>query len=348
MRIFVILFSLFASSSLVAQEELQFTVDPTWPGPLPDTWVNGQLGGVCVDSHDHVVVVDRRNITEEEHQTSVQAPSMIMFDKDGEMLAAWGDPDVVPESIHGCSFDTDDNVWVAGNNDGIVQKYSHGGELLMQIGDRGHFDSNDDTVRGNPLNANPERLFRPSAVVVDPTNGDIYVSDGYGNRRIAVFDKDGNFLRQWGRQATQEEIESGEPGAFAQVVHCVMLGNDGLVYVCDRQGDRVQVFDKMGEFVRNIWVRTGTDTLPDARGTVWSIEFSNDAGQKHMYIVNGGNERIHILDRESGEILSTFGRPGHQAGNFTHGHTIAVDSSGNIYIAETSTGRRVQRFNPSN
>ncbi|MED5535272.1 MAG: hypothetical protein VX690_06210 [Pseudomonadota bacterium] len=336
------------SLTVVAQDAPRFEVDASWPRPLPVGWINGQVGGNCVDSHDHSVIVDRRNITEEEKETSIAAPSIIMFDKSGNMVGAWGDPEVVPDSIHGCTFDTEDNVYVAGNNDGIVQKYSHEGELLLQIGERGKFDTTDGSRQGEALNSAHDQLNRPSGIAVDPGNGDIYISDGYGNRRIAVFDKDGSFLRQWGRQATQQEMEEGAPGAFAQVVHCIAMSNEGLIYVCDRQGDRVQVFDKMGAFIRNIWIRTGTDVLPDPRGTAWTVAFSPDEEQQHLYVMNGRNEQVHVLDHKSGEILSTFGRPGHQAGNFTHGHTVAVDSEGSLYVAETATGRRVQKFRPVN
>jgi len=334
------------SMAVAAQDAPRFEVDPTWPKPLPQRWINAQVGGNCVDSHDHSVIVDRRNITEEEEETSVATPPIMMFDIGGSLIASWGDPDRVPDSIHGCAFDAEDNVWVAGNDDGIIQKYSHSGELLMQIGTRGIVDTHDGTIDGEALNSSHERFFYPSAVAIDPDNGDVYVSDGYGNRRVAVFDKSGLFLRQWGRQATQEEIDAGAGGVFAQVLHCIAISNAGLVYVCDRQGDRVQVFDKMGEFVRNIWIRTGTRELPDPRGTAWWVAFSPDEDQKYLYVMNGRNEQVHVLDHASGEILSTFGRPGHQIGHFTHGHTLAVDSRGNLYIAETNWGRRVQRFKP--
>ncbi len=159
-----------------------------------------------------------------------------------------------------------------------------------------------------------------------------------------VFDRNGKYLRQWGRQATKEEMDAGVGGVFAEVVHSVALSNEGLVYVGDRQGDRVQVFDKMGNFKRNIWVRTGTAQLPDKRGTAWWTAFSRDASQKYLYVMNGRNEQVHVLDHASGKILSSFGRPGHQIGNFTHGHAIAADSKGNLYVAETDWGRRVQKF----
>lgn len=324
----------------------RFEIDPFWPQPLPEGWITGQLGGVCVDSHDHVIVVNRRDITEEEAETSQPAPPLIMFDVAGRVIHSWGDPGVVPGSIHGCSVDHEDNVWVAGNGDGIVQKYGHDGTLLLQIGVRGVFDSSDGTRRGRALNASREGFFNPAGVAVDPGNGDIYVADGYGNRRVAVFDRGGRFVRQWGRQATKAETEAGVGGMFAQVVHCIAISDAGLVYVCDRQGDRVQVFDKTGAFRRNIWIRTGTASLPDPRGTAWWVAFSRDRAQRFMYVMNGRNEVVHILDHASGRILSSFGRPGHQLANFTHGHTLAVDSRGNTYVAETNFGRRVQKFKP--
>src|SRR5207249_3988139 len=160
------------SCALFAQTPPRYEVDPTWPKPLPEDWTWGRLGGICVDSHDHVAVVDRRDISDEEAETSHRAPPIVIFDAAGTVIKSMG----------------------------------------------------------------------------DPGNGDIYVADGYGNRRVAVFDKTGKFLRQWGRQATEQETRDGAPGAFAQLVHCIALGNDGLLYVCDRQGDRVQIFDKMGNF----------------------------------------------------------------------------------------------------
>jgi DNA-binding beta-propeller fold protein YncE len=332
--------------ALSAQTPPRYEVDPSWPKPLPEGWVTGQLGGICADSHDHIVVVDRRNITKEEAETSKAAPPIIMFDSAGNMVRSWGDPNVVPNSIHGCFFDKENNVWVGGNDDGILQKYSHDGKLLQQIGTRGLFDSSDGTGKGKPNNSAHDRLYNPAGMAIDPGNGDLYVADGYGNRRVVVFDKDGKFLRQWGRQATEEETRAGEGGVFIRIVHCLAMGNDGLIYVCDRQGDRVEVFDKMGNFKRNIWIKTGTPTLPDDRGTAWWVAFSRDPGQRFMYVMNGRNEQVHILDHESGKILASFGRPGHQVGNFIHGHTMTLDSKGNLYVAETDWGRRVQRFKP--
>lgn len=327
-----------------AQEAPKFALDPSWPKALPKDWITGQLGGVCTAEQDHIYVVNRRNITNEEKETSVSAPSIIKFNSAGDVVGSWGDEKTVPNSIHGCVIDKDNNVYVAGNSDGVIQKYSPDGKLLLQIGVRGKFDSVDGTMRGTGLNAAKDQLHMPSAIVVDPANGDIYVSDGYGNRRVVVFDKEGKFLRQWGRQATEEETQNAVPGVFAQVVHCIAMSNAGLIYACDRQGNRVEVFQKDGTFMRNIPIPNKSGKLPDKRGTAWWVAFSPDREQKLMYVMDGGTEQVHILDHASGKILSSFGRPGHQAGNFTHGHTLAVDSKGSIYVAETDWGRRIQKF----
>jgi hypothetical protein len=257
------------SSAALAQTPPKIEADPWWPKPLPEGWITGQIGGVCVDAHDHIFIVNRRDITEEEAETSKQAPPIIMFDQEGHVVAIMGDPASVPRSIHGCFADRENNLWVAGNSDALVQKYSHDGRFLLQIGAKGAFDSADGTSKGQPLNASHEKLYLPSAVAVEPGTGEIYISDGYGNRRVAVFDRNGKFLRQWGRQATRTETETGVPGVFSEVVHCVTISNAGLVYVCDRQGNRVQVFDRQGNFQRNIWITNGPVGLPDARGTAW-------------------------------------------------------------------------------
>jgi DNA-binding beta-propeller fold protein YncE len=324
----------------------QFVVDPNWPKPLPQTWVIGQVSGVCVDAQDNVFIVNRNDMTDKEAEVATQAPPFIEFDPEGKVVNSFGDWEVVPSVTHGCKIDHENNFWTAGNGDGIIQKYSHAGKLLMQIGKRGVLDTSDGTIKGRALNSSHTQFYMPSDVAVDPLNGDIYVADGYGNSRIAVFDRSGRFLRQWGHQGTTAEAAAGVGGAFMRVVHCVVIGNDGLVYVCDRQSDRIQVFNKLGTFEHNIWIKRDR-SAPDNWGTTWWIGFSPDREQKYMFVDNGGDEQVTILDHASGEVLSSFGRPGHQAGEFTHAHTLAVDSKGNVYVAETDWGRRVQKFTPA-
>ena len=325
----------------------KFQVDPLWPKPLRNLWVTGDVAGTCVDAQDHVFIVNRNNLTPDELRNARPSPAIIEFDPEGTVVNSWGDRKILPTgSLHGCTIDGQGNVWLAGSSDGIVQKYTHdGSKLLLQIGTRGKLDTSDGTPSGYDMNSSPTMLNKPSSVAIDPNNGDVYVSDGYGNRRVAVFDREGHFLRAWGQQGTVSQTEEGVGGVFLDTVHCVVIDNAGLVYVCDRKGDRIEVFDKMGAFKKNIYIKKGTGYRRGLAGSAWSVAFSRDAAQKYMFVSDGGNEVIWILDHATGEILSGFGQPGHQAGDFSFLHTMAVDSRGNIITGETINGRRVQKFN---
>ena len=178
-------------------QKVTFQVDPFWPKPLADDWVTGNVGGTCVDSNDHVFIVNRTadpaNLTDQEKAIGRPAPAVIEFDPEGNVVHTWGDPKVVPHGIHACYFDHAGNIWIGGNTDAIVQKYSHAGKLLMQIGEKERFDTSDGTAKGTALNSSHTLLNEPSGFAVDPLNEDVYISDGYGNRRIVVFDRDGKY-----------------------------------------------------------------------------------------------------------------------------------------------------------
>ena len=326
-----------------------FQVDHFWPKPLPDDWVTGNVGGTCVDKNDHVFILNRTadptNLTEQEKQVAHPAPPVIEFDPAGNVVNSWGDTSIVPNGIHDCHFDPDGNLWMGGNTDAIAQKYSRDGKLLLQIGTKQKFDSSDGTAKGKALNSSHTLLNEPSSFAIDPSNGDVYISDGYGNRRVVVFDKSGNYIRQFGHQATKEESEAGVGGAFLGIVHCVVLSNDGLLYVADRDGKRIQVFDKMGNFKKNMTIKRRRADLPGP-GAPWWIVFSPDKAQKNMYVSDGLDEMIWTIDRETGQTLSGFGHIGHMAGDFTFLHTFTLDSKGNLFTGETVGGRRVQRFTP--
>jgi len=330
----------------------KFEVDPLWPKPLPNLWVTGGVGGLCIDSHDHVFILNRRDLTDNDLDAGRQAPVVIEFDSMGNVVNSFGDPSTTPNTPHGCTFDKDNNLWITGTGDGIVQEYSHdGSKLLRQIGKMGEVDSSDGTAKGKPLNSSHSSFFKPAGIVIDPKNGDVYVADGEtggGNHRVVVFDAEGNFLRQWDLNRT--ETETGN--AFIPILHCVTMDNNGLVYVCDRRGHRVQVFDKMGNFQKNIPVAfTLVSKLPPGPeheagilgSAVW-VGFSRDPGQKYMYVVNQDDERVDILDHATGKFLSSFARVGRQPGQLTYAHFLAVDSKGNIYVSEVGTGKRVQKF----
>jgi DNA-binding beta-propeller fold protein YncE len=326
----------------------KYEVDPFWPKPLPNKWITGDIGGVCVDSKDHVFIVNRQNLEEKELEVAVSAPPVIEFDPDGNVVNSFGDPKALPKQLHSCYVDFENNFWISGSQDGIIQKYTHdGSKMLFQIGTKGVVDSSDTLQTGRALNSSKTGFYNPSGIAVDPANGDIYVSDGYGNSRVVVFDKNGQFLRQWARQGSAPETEAAVGGTFSKVVHCVVFDNAGLVYVCDKQGDRVQVFDKMGNYKRSILINPRPH-YPNTRSTElgansW-VGFSPDPQQKFMFTVDEWRDQIDIFDHATGEMLSSFGRPGHLAGNFTHAHTLAVDSKWNIYVGETRGGRRMQKF----
>jgi hypothetical protein len=357
----------------------RYAVDSTWPKPFPSTpdpvtgrartWIPGEVAGTCVDSRDHVFIVTRGNLIAPEDVKGIASPPVMRFNTRGDTVDSWGDRDVLPNGIHGCFVDYQDNVWIAGNGDGIVQKYSHRGELLLQIGTRGVCDNPPANTCGNsganPLaNQSKTLLNQPADVYVDPNpdpvtgrRGSIYIADGYGNHRVAVFNADGTFLRQWGGVAgTVNDVVKDFPALFGAGdgghPHCVVIGKDRLVYVCDRQNDRIQVFTRTGQLARVIPVIPGTGATPDAAGrpglgtagSAWDLDFSTDAAQKFMFEADGGNEQVLIMDRWAGKILSKFGQPGRQGAQFTFLHTVSIDSKGNLYTGETINGRRIQKF----
>jgi DNA-binding beta-propeller fold protein YncE len=331
-----------------------FAVDPYWPKPLPNNWILGQIGGIATDSHDHIWVLQRPGtLTDDERGAALNppaskccfpAPPVLEFDNDGNLLRHWGGPAAGydwPQSEHGISVDADDVVWIAGNgkNDHQVLKFTTNGKFLMQIG---HADLTGDSN-------STDRLGRPALPLKDASNGELYVADGYKNHRIIVFDgSTGGYKRHWGaygKPPTDETPGAYDPDAgpaeqFRNPVHCVRFARDGLVYVCDRVNDRVQVFRKSGEFVTEFGVEPRTRGV----GSVWDIALSPDPEQTYLYVADGTNNRIHVLRRKTGELLSWFGTPGRSAGQFHWLHTMAIDSRGNLYTGEVDTGKRVQKF----
>ena len=336
--------ALLASAPFAAAQTAvpKFEPDLSWPKPLPDNWVLGGLGGLCVDAQDHVLILNRQDILKGELNAGKLAPAIIEFDPAGNVVNSWGDPKLLDPRLHSCHFDKDGNVWIASAPSGMIQKYSHDGKrLLLQVGTKGVLDSSDGTAKGKPLNSPAAKFFMPSSINVDPTNGDIYVSDGEGagaDRRVAVLDRDGKFLRQW----TLEDM---------QTVHCLNMGRDGTVYVCNRLGSELRLYDKMGNLKRKIALPWTPVTPPkdgklqESGGAVVAIDFSPDPHQRYIYVINQNNATVDIVERESGKKVGSFGRAGSFPGEFQQAHGIAVDSKGNIYIDE-NRGRRVHKFRP--
>ena len=332
----------------------RFEVDPFWPKPLPNNWVLGRVIGLGIDSQDHVWIVHRQNTllpTENalEHKPPTAsccaaAPPVLEFDPAGNLRRHWGGPGEGyewPLSNHGIFIDHKDNVWIGGNDnkDAHILKFTKDGKFLQQFGKFGQGKGSNDTVNFGAV----------AKIFVDPKTNEAYIADGYRNKRVAVIDGDtGKFVRYWGAYgAVPDDTSLGnyDPSAppakqFRTPVHCAELSSDGFVYVCDRPNDRVQVFTKEGKFVKEIFV--APKTLGD--GSTWDIAFSRDPEQKYIYLADGKNEKVYVIERKTMEILTSFGDGGRQPGQFYAVHSIATDSKGNIFTTETYEGRRVQKF----
>jgi DNA-binding beta-propeller fold protein YncE len=272
------------------------------------------------------------------------APPVLEFDRDGNLVGHWGGPGdgfEWPKANHGISIDHKGNVWIAGNDprDAQILKFTRDGKFLLQVGRAGRNAGSHDT----------QNFWRAAKVVVDPTANEAYVADGYGNRRVAVLDADtGQFRRYWGAYGNKPDDTplgpydpDGPPAQqFRSPVHCADVSRDGLVYVCDRANDRIQVFRRDGTFVKEAFL--AKRTLGD--GSVWDIAFSRDPEQRFMYVADGRNEKIYILLRDTLQLLTSFGDGGRQPGQFFGVHSIATDSRGNLYTSETYEGKRLQKF----
>jgi lactonase family protein with 7-bladed beta-propeller len=269
---------------------------------------------------------------------------VLLFDQSGNMLRAWGGPGEGyqwPESEHGIFVDDNDFVWLAGNGkkDGQLLKFTMEGKFVLQIGKAGE---------GHDSNAT-DRLGSPADVAVDVAAREVFAADGYANRRVAVFDSEtGAYKRHWGAygkrpdDAKMPAYDPDKPPSqqFGNPVHCIRRDRDGLIYVCDRTNDRMQVFRPDGTFVsEHVFEKRTRGT-----GSVYDLVFSPDREQKFIYMIDGMNGEVRIVDRASKETLARFGRPGRQVGQFTALHNVAVDRQGNVFTAEVNTGQRVQKF----
>jgi DNA-binding beta-propeller fold protein YncE len=353
-------------STPMSRQVPTFHVDPFWPKPLPNRWIIGAVAGVAVDRRDHVWIVHRPSTLQPNETRSIwkAAPPVLEFDADGSLLSSWGGPGAGyewPQLEHGIYVDDRDNVWLGagGDKDAHILKFTREGRFLMQIGHQGKGRGSNDT----------ENLGAPASMVLDAAANELYVADGYVNHRVIVFDAaSGAYKRHWGaygnkpddgfftrngetlpgpfRGAVQNENRpsqydpNGPPAPQFRIVHAVRISKDGLVYVCDRTNDRLQVFRKNGAFVREVVIAKETF----GSGSVWDLGFSTDPEQKFLFINDGTNQLIYVLDRQTLEIVSTFGGAGHWAGQFYGAHNLAVNSKGDLFITETYEGKRVQKF----
>jgi hypothetical protein len=342
----------------VQAEGPQFQIDPFWPKALPNNWILGQVGGIAVDAQDHVWIIHRpRSLTADEKGAAlnpprskccVSAPPVIEFDAEGNVVQAWGGEASGyewPGREHGIFVDHKGFVWLGGNaeNDSHLLKFTRDGKFVLQIGHRAPSKgSNDHTELGKPADIN-----------IDPATNELFVADGYGNRRVIVFDADtGAYKRHWGaygKPPSDDKTPAYNPDQpvaqqFGNPVHCVKLTRDGFAYVCDRTNNRIQVFRKDGTFVTEWFYEKRTL----GNGAIWDLAVWPDRNQTYLLNADGENNEVRVLRRADGAVVGTFGRSGRQAGQFHWVHNITIDSKGNVFTSEVDNANRVQKFRPVN
>jgi DNA-binding beta-propeller fold protein YncE len=359
---------LMAAAGLIAQHASaqasrtpvpQFEPDPLWSQTLPNKWVNGQVGGVGVDSHDNVWVFHRpatipdgekaASLNPPQAECCIPAPPVLEFDTHGKFLQAWGGPGQGYEwftSEHAVFVDSKDNVWLSGNakEDNQLLKFTTKGKFLLQIGHKGKNQGSNDTAN----------LGGPAGLFVYPKTNELFVADGYFNRRVIVFDADtGAYKRHWGaygkkpddnlKLPTRAQVAQGmQPEGFNNPVHAVIVTNDDLVYIADRSNNRLQVFKLDGTFVKEAFIARNT---LQSEGSVHGFAVSPDKEQKFLYVVDGSNKAIRILNRQTLEILASVGgHAGHNAREFFHIHSVAADSKGNLFLGEVNNGQRYYKY----
>ncbi len=331
-----------------------FQVDPTWPREMPNQWIMGAVTAVFVDANDHVWVTHLPETLTPEETSAVQdppigtccvpAPVVIEFDPDGEVVQGWGDPatqDVseFPRNAHGLFIDHNDYVWVGTYRHHRIMKFTRSGELVMTIGE---YDV-------NAGSNDPDLLGGPAGIWVDPETNEVYIADGYRNRRVIVYEGEtGDYLRHWGAYGEEPDDDydfgdrdpTGTPARQFSTVHGLIGSRDGLIYVADRRGNRIQVFDHGGGFVAEKIIAP----LTRASGSAFVVVLSPDPDQEWLYLADGTNHKVWILRRADLEVTGEFGRGGRQVGLFLRPHGMGIDSRGNLFVGEASTGRRVQKF----
>jgi hypothetical protein len=302
----------------------EFLPDSIWPTGLPGDWEWGQVLGVSVDRRGHIWTVGRSQVAE--------------YDPSGNFLRTWNAREENPEwqVIHGLFVDHNDYIWTNARESHLTLKFTRDGEHVLTIGRIDESGGSND----------PSTMGRPSEVWVDPATNEAYVADGYQNRRVIVFNGDtGAYLRHWGAYGAVPDDEARDrpsdedptPAPQFNTLHGITGSRDGLLYVADRTNSRIQVFQKDGTYVDEVIVRPGT-------GAAMSVGLSPDPAQEFVYVADGTEHKIWVVRRSNLEVLGFFAQEGSAPGELGRPHNLAVDTQGNIYVAEAMPGQRAQKF----
>lgn len=372
---------LLAACSASAQPSPAYRVDPFWPERLPNKWSMQQIVDIYIGPDDHIWALNRADDARPDETGAARTPprqecctigpEVIEFDQEGKVLRAWGGPGYHPSfpvRLQTLAVDREGNVWLSGNGPGEgIGKFSADGKFLWDFGHRGPRVPRAEV----PQNNQQTDILAAGigAFDFDEDAREIYIADGFLNKRILVYDMDtGAFKRGWGgkgqplsavdNDATPPYDVSGLPPDqedFAPAIHCVHVSRDKLVYACERGSDRIQVFTTQGKFVRSIWVHPSTQargqgcgsiwsTMDPPCGTVYNLAFSHDSAQKYLFVADGTNNMVWIIERASGDTVGSFGGNGRYAGQLHWIDSVAVDSKGNVYTGEVEDGKRIQKF----
>jgi DNA-binding beta-propeller fold protein YncE len=354
-----------------SQDKPVYKVDPFWPKELPHNWMIGHVEQIVPDRKGNIWVLNYTGSMESDDmglaqkppfsECCIPAPEVLEFDPEGNVLKGWGGKGYIPdwpEAVHAFYVDKKGNVWIAGNHapDRQLLKFDNDGKLLLEIGRPTRMKGRAAIVP--PDNQSTTTLGAPSSIWVDEEANEVYVADGYINKRIVVFDSnDGAFKRGWGAygiplnklsNAKQAVYDPGDPYVptappqkdWRGAVVGLTASNDGLIYVCDRTSNRIQTFTKQGKFVKEFFV--SKDTLGE--GSTMALAFSSDPQQKYLFVGDGTNNVVWILDRQTGAVIDSFGHRGHNAGQFDYLDTIAIDARGDLYTGEVKYNNRLQKF----
>jgi hypothetical protein len=356
-----------------------FRVDAFWPKPLPNRWSMQQVTGLWVDDKTgHVWFLNRAAAADGDEigggdnppriLCCVRGPEAIEVDQDGNVVSSFGGPgyadDKWPKNLQTIIVDRDENVWISGTGaqDSIL-KFSHDGKLLWDFGHR-------PPQGGKETNQNTDWMVSKGRFNLDQDAREIYIIN---QKRVVVYDMDtGAFKRGWGghgmplSEITNDPIPSykftGAPPPdeknFVPDLHFAEIDKDGLVYVGERGQDRISIYTKQGKWVKDYYVAPNTPSqraqdcgglaltkLPPC-GTTYKMVFSKDPEQKYMYVADGTNNVVWILDHATGKTLGNFGRNGKYAGQFHWINAIGTDKQGNIYTGEVEQAKRIQKFVP--
>ena len=334
-----------------APEGPRFQADAFWIKPLPNKWIIGQVAGIAIDKNDHLWIVHRpKSLSVDElgletgnAKCCIAAPPVIEFDANGYLIQAWGGPGQGYdwfENEHGIYVAPNGDVWLAGNgkSDRQLLKFTSHGKFLLQIGSPGVDQNSND----------PKNLGRPAHMDLDVAANELFVADGYQNRRVIVFDAtSGSYKRHWGAYGGRPVDGSfdrfdSKAAQFGNPVHCARILKNGYLAVCDRGQNRIQIFSKDGKFVRQLEIDVETKDNKTGWGSVYDVV--EDSLARYFYVADGTNNEIKIVDQQTEKTIGVIGRSGRNAGDFHVLHNIAIDSNGNLYTSEVDNGKRVQKF----